>query len=348
MSKKSAEQKLLAESLSNALDPQRKRGMPREALDQYDEAPKTPVTRVTDGVAPKRDFTRTANSIVREAVPAGAFTGKGKQLYDYLYQKTRGAILPVRSVRLPTEQVMKGAGMSRPTYRNHINRLMHLGLVEVDERPGEHGGNLFTVFLPEEVGFERGNRGNTSYRGDTGKNLDGQQGKEPYPGNTGLSADFQRASDTSKTLIQDKERIDDEAAPGPAQINGTAENLAFAEFLEVLTTATREITGKTPGPLDRARWRELAEVLSVELKIAAGRTTVSSVPAFLAEHLKRRLWKREGKDVPGQKNDSSPPGASALVNFKDCPDCFGTGMWYPEGYEKGVARCCHEKLSAGE
>jgi hypothetical protein len=27
-----------------------------------------------------------------------------------------------------------------------------------------------------------------------------------------------------------------------------------------------------------------------------------------------------------------------------CPDCFGTGMWYPEGFKKGVVRCNHERL----
>jgi hypothetical protein len=31
-----------------------------------------------------------------------------------------------------------------------------------------------------------------------------------------------------------------------------------------------------------------------------------------------------------------------------CPDCFGTGMWYPEGFEKGVSRCRHEKLRAAD
>lgn len=28
----------------------------------------------------------------------------------------------------------------------------------------------------------------------------------------------------------------------------------------------------------------------------------------------------------------------------DCPDCHGTGMWYPEGYEKGVVKCSHKRL----
>jgi hypothetical protein len=28
----------------------------------------------------------------------------------------------------------------------------------------------------------------------------------------------------------------------------------------------------------------------------------------------------------------------------ECLDCFGTGMYYPGGFEKGVARCKHERL----
>jgi predicted transcriptional regulator len=27
-----------------------------------------------------------------------------------------------------------------------------------------------------------------------------------------------------------------------------------------------------------------------------------------------------------------------------CPDCYGTNWWYPEGTEKGVKRCLHERV----
>jgi hypothetical protein len=37
----------------------------------------------------------------------------------------------------------------------------------------------------------------------------------------------------------------------------------------------------------------------------------------------------------------------ASPDYKNCPDCRGTGYWYPEGTEKGVAKCKHERL-AGE
>src|ERR671912_69734 len=107
---KKADRKLLDESLSKALDPPRKK--PRANLDalleEYDEPtppstpPSPPSTRPSTppstppsrgDIAPKRDFMKVANSITREAVPSGLFTGKSKQLYDYLYSLTRGAIV---------------------------------------------------------------------------------------------------------------------------------------------------------------------------------------------------------------------------------------------------------------
>lgn len=34
------------------------------------------------------------------------------------------------------------------------------------------------------------------------------------------------------------------------------------------------------------------------------------------------------------------------ADFSDCADCAGTGFWYPDGTEKGVRRCSHEKLKS--
>jgi hypothetical protein len=36
------------------------------------------------------------------------------------------------------------------------------------------------------------------------------------------------------------------------------------------------------------------------------------------------------------------------LNTKNCPDCQGSGFWYPEGVEKGVAKCKHERLAEGK
>ena len=302
----------------------------------------TPVTDVTSvprqTAAPSRDFTRVANSVVRDAIPAGIFTGKCKQLYDYLYSRTRGAIVPARIARIPTDQVMKGAGMTRHTFRAHIHRLISFGLIEVEEKPGEHGGNIYTVYLPEEVEANRGDsrhRGDRGDRGHTGDKVPGVQGSQAHPGDRGLSVGFTEVSGNPKTSFKTStERSDDDAA--------------LAEMVAALKSATKEITGKDIAASESGRWKELSDVLIAELKIAAARTTVSSVPSFLAEHLRRRLWKidkkqarAEGRELPDEM--TTKPQNS--VETSSCPDCGGSGWWYPEGESKGVAKCKHEKLT---
>ncbi|HEY0077554.1 MAG TPA: hypothetical protein VGB73_02840 [Pyrinomonadaceae bacterium] len=120
---------------------------------------------------------------------------------------------------------------------------------------------------------------------------------------------------------------------------------AFAGFMAAVKATARELTGKEPSGAEADRWRELAELLMAELRIAAARTSsISSVPAFLTEHLRRRLWKMEKKpqsdklQVTGDK-PTEEQGTSLPV--KDCPDCGGSGWWYPNGYEGGVAKCLH-------
>ena len=66
----------------------------------------------------------------------------------------------------------------------------------------------------------------------------------------------------------------------------------FKEFVALLKTAAHEVLGEDPPQTqaERERWREVGELLAVELKQAAGRAgSVSSVPAFLAAHLRRRF-----------------------------------------------------------
>jgi hypothetical protein len=153
-------------------------------------------------------------------------------------------------------------------------------------------------------------------------------------GGWGQLADFQGFKELDNTLSNTIERNTDDEA--------------FAKFLAALKTANREVTGKEPSVSDLDRWAELADLLVTELKIAAGRTgSVSSVPAFLTEHLRRRLWKKDKRQVEAEASERRE-GQSPKVDGAQCPDCFGTGMWYPEGFEKGVAKCRHEKLTPAE
>jgi hypothetical protein len=134
------------------------------------------------------------------------------------------------------------------------------------------------------------------------------------------------------------------AAGSSSNLTAGDDDEAYALLLFQLREAVKDVTGRESSPAEAERWGELAELLVTELKIAAGRTgSVSSVPAFLTEHLRRRLWKKDKRQIEAE----APEGRevqSPKADASQCPDCFGTGMWYPEGFDKGVAKCGHEKL----
>ena len=131
-------------------------------------------------------------------------------------------------------------------------------------------------------------------------------------------------------------------------LNENDDDEAYAPLLANLRQAVNDLTGRESPPADAERWGELAELLITELKIAAGRTdSVSSVPAFLTEHLRRRLWKKDKRQVEAEATERREE-QTPQVDASKCPDCFGTGMYYPEGFDKGVARCKHDKLTATE
>jgi hypothetical protein len=184
---------------------------------------------------------------------------------------------------------------------------------------------------------------------------------------------------------------------------------------------------------ERERWRELAHLLAGELRDAAKRTeSITSVPAFFATHLRRRLSRKtEYATEAGKTQEETRPriyqtfaagraterkqaqaddlgdarmagGGPAKVSSKfslqecrryadhlhstgqgitnpggfamtiyrsgiadamvekflhpvddkvlretgSCPDCQGTGFYYPKGAAKGVVKCTHARLTA--
>jgi hypothetical protein len=42
--------------------------------------------------------------------------------------------------------------------------------------------------------------------------------------------------------------------------------------------------------------------------------------------------------------DAEAPPEQSRVDASQCPDCHGTGFWYPKGREGGVAKCNHDRL----
>jgi hypothetical protein len=289
-------------------------------------------THQPSAVSPVRDFTKVANSIHREAVPGGLFSGKGKQLYDCLYSLSRGAIVPSKTVRIPRPKLMKMAGIgARVTFDANVDRLVAVGLIQVRRIAGEHDGNEYTVLLPEEVSLaSQTSQTSLTSHAQILVRLDG--------------LDSSQTSHTSP--VENKEGYGEfKTSFKTKEINTDDE--AFAEFAAAVRKTTKEITGREPSKAEAARWAEVADVLMTELRIAAGRTTVSSVPAFLAEHLRRRLWKKEKRQIEAEAAEQKGSAPAPKVDASKCPDCFGTGMHYPEGYDKGVAKCPHSKLIAG-
>jgi hypothetical protein len=44
----------------------------------------------------------------------------------------------------------------------------------------------------------------------------------------------------------------------------------------------------------------------------------------------------------------NPAPAQALIDASQCPDCQGTGFYYPKGIEQGVAKCQHASLNVSQ
>lgn len=291
------------------------------------EEPKRPA------VAPERDFQRIPNSITRRAIPEGTFRGKSKQVWDYLWSVTRGAIVPIKSTRKSRREIKAGSGLgSMVTVDAALEHLESVGLIAVRPAVGSLSGNEYEVFTPDEAYTSTPSRASTSSSTRVTQKVDELDVPESSSTSTTQPIENTGSSGGSNTSFKTKEiNTDDEA---------------FAEFAAAVRRTAKELTGREPSKAEAARWAEVAEVLMTELKIAAGRTTVSSVPAFLAEHLRRRLWKKEKRQIEAEVAEQKASTPTRKLDASQCPDCFGTGMYYPNGFDKGVARCPHAKLVA--
>jgi hypothetical protein len=279
-------------------------------------------------------------------------TSSEQRVYSVMYRETvsRG----VRERHFGPKELCEKTGIrSDRTIRTALDGLIDKLSVEiVSHSNGSPLGPRYCVFEPKEIvgrrkaaGIEidpQSKRiltpvvtgvatGDKSYRG-TGVEITGVTGVEiagvynKYRNNIGGDGKSAAGSSSNSTAGTDDE--------------------AYAPLLSRLRQAVKDVTGRESTQAETERWGELADLLVTELKIAAGRTgSVSSVPAFLTEHLRRRLWKKDRHQVEEEgKSSATAQGVGADIDASNCPDCFGTGMWYPEGFEKGVARCAHEKL----
>jgi hypothetical protein len=241
-------------------------------------------------------------------VPAGLFKGKSKQLYDALYGLTRGAVVPNRKVRISRPKLMKLAHIgARATFDANIEHLRAIGLIAVTVVAGEHEGNEYEVFIPEELSMAS----QTSLTTQTSltshaQKLDRLVRLETSQTRYTSSVENTSTYDEPKTSFKtNTEKTDDEA---------------FATLVEKLRTASREVCGKESSLDDSERWAEVAELLVTELKVAASRTTVTSAPAFLAEHLRRRLRKADARQIEREVGEASLKQVSGAAKTELTPE----------------------------
>ena len=292
-------------------------------------------------LAPARDFNRRANSLERDALPGGLFPGSSKKIYDALYLRTRGAVQPRSAIRATKRALMDWSGIRNiKTVETHMRYLIAVGLLERTGDNGDREGFTYSVRLPEEAPTPT----------DTIPNH-----PQPSPTNTHPNQKTVVGGDQKTVMVgvgQISENIDTYEIPKTSfktKEENSDDDAAAYRLAARMTEAERELTGKVSSSAER--WDELAELLITELKIAAGRTTVSNVPAFLTEHLRRRLWKVDKKQATeiATAAGEAEQGTQARLSDEErraCPDCAGTGFWYPEGSDKGVAKCPHLKLES--
>lgn len=244
----------------------------------------TPATHATpptqnkkQSIAPERDYTKVANSIVRDAVPQGMFIGKSKQIYDFLYLQTRGAVQPKRGVRVTKLNLMRGADIgSERTLLKNLNHLKSIGLVKVTAFDGQHGGNNYEVFLPEEIRPTPPTPPTSPHPPYSPQKV----GTVP-PVESGVSAVGQ--SQENKQLGGSL-RLN-------TKTNTSDDEKALEIFIKKFSKASKKLIGRVLNPHEAEKWGTLADLLILELEIAASRTeSISSVPAFLTEVLRRQFF----------------------------------------------------------
>ena len=277
--KKKSETKTKLEIVASSID----RAEPTPPTSRTPPTPPTKATPPTppdksanSSAAPERDFARVANSIVRDAVSQGLFIGKSKQIYDFLYSQTRGGILPTRNVRMTKLNLMRRSGIgSERTLLKNLNHLKLLRLIKITEFDGQHGGNDYEVFLPEETESNLTTPPHPPHPHYPPQKVGWVPPAESGVGGVGLIEENKGVTDSLRLSLKTNTNDDDNA---------------FADFIEIFQASASELTGKKLTRRDSEKLRELSELLVLELKIAARRTNnISSVPAFLTEVLRRKL-----------------------------------------------------------
>lgn len=267
-------------------------------------------------VAPEKDFTKVANSIAREAVPDGLFIGKSKQIYDYLYSVTRGALQPKRAVRITKTLLMQNADIgSDRTLLKNLRHLKSLGLIKIIEFEGQREGNQYETFLPEEIQSEILTSPTPPHPPNPPQKVVWVPPAESGVGGVGQIIENKTTYSYPKTSFKDfKENDDEPAARGASPV---AREDAFREGIleNLLDEISKKTTGKCLKISDNEILEELTELLKIEFETAVARAnSISNVPAFLTEHLRRRLSKKPNARFSDENSTAEVAAKSSQID----------------------------------
>jgi hypothetical protein len=233
-------------------------------------------------VSPARDFTKVSNSITKRAIPEKYFRGLSKHTYDVLYQRTRGAINPTRTIQLTKDELVRLTGLSKDAIKLHIKYLKEIGLLSSRPAIGSHAGWEYEIFVPEEIEDTEqvGVRQDNAMQGKAGENLPLHTEQNLRLLTHSNLIENKGTYEFPKTSLKTNTKNDDD----------TRVSETFSAMGKRLDEAARKLTGKGVSPSEMQKWETLAELLILELETAAIRTdSISSVPAFLTEVLRRKL-----------------------------------------------------------
>ncbi len=286
---------------------------------------------VSQPVAPEKDFSKMPNSIKR-AVEDGKFPNSSLAIYLYLYSLTRGAIQPKRSVRINKLKLSAGANLrSEKALIKNLAHLNNIGLVKITVFNGDHLGNEFEVFVPEEIEDDSPTYLPTkqptylltkstllpTHQRLVGRWVQSEENKATYADPKTSFKDFKNDDEPAALYESDNKSFFGEAGRvGEASKKEIGKvslsDAGFSVIEKAINDISKKLIGKELKSDDNEKLKDLAELLVMELEIAAARTdSISNVPAFLTEHLRRRLLGRSNVQM-SNKNLSAKSTAKSL------------------------------------
>lgn len=228
-------------------------------------------------VSPIRDFTKTPNSIGRHVMAKGLFKGKSKQIYDFLWNTSRGNINPTRIVRKTHGEIQNGTGIgSLNTIKNGLKYLDQIGLISKTSAVGEASGNIYEIFTPEEVNLVNDDRPVRPVSSVSSVSQELVQPVRPETDRTNLTqvvSELTSYSDPKTSFKDNSKTIDDE----------------LLTAIERFKNAVRNVTGAEPTEKDLQAAATIFDLIIDITAVAATKTKVTSYGQFALTNLQRRL-----------------------------------------------------------